>query len=199
MVIAALTGSIASGKSTVAGFFKELGAYVIDFDALGHELMKPGQKAWQKIVDYFGDGVLNKDRTIDRSRLSSIVFDAPRELGRLNEMVHPEIYKEEQRITAKILHNCPDAVIIKDVPLLSESFAKKLAGCVIVAWSSEDSQVKRLLERGLDEHEARKRIQAQASLSEKLKFADFVIYTDLTIEDTKKQVVQVFNMLRNLI
>ncbi|HAU31145.1 MAG: Dephospho-CoA kinase [Desulfotomaculum sp. 46_296] len=198
MVIAALTGSIASGKTTVAGFFKELGAYVIDFDALGHELMRPGQKAWQKIVDYFGEGVLNKDQTIDRSRLASIVFDAPWELGRLNEMVHPEIYKEEQRITEEILHDYPDAVIIKDVPLLSKAFAKKLAGYVIVAWSSEDSQIKRLSERGLDEYEAKKRIQAQASLNEKLEFADFVIYTDLTIEDTKKQVAQVFNMLRNL-
>jgi dephospho-CoA kinase len=198
MVIAALTGSIASGKSTVAGFFKELGAYIIDFDALGHELMKPGHKAWRKIVDYFGDGILNKDQTIDRQRLSSIVFDAPRELGSLNEIVHPEILKENQRITEEILHDDPGAIIIKDVPLLSKSFAKKLANYVIVAWSSEDSQIKRLSERGLDEYEARKRIQAQASLNEKLEFADFVIYADLTIEDTKKQVAQVFNILRNL-
>lgn len=198
MVIAALTGSIASGKSTVAGFFRELGAYIIDFDALGHELMEPGQKAWRKIVDYFGEVILNEDQTIDRTKLSAIVFDAPWELGRLNEVIHPEIYKEEQRITEEILNNCPDAVIIKDVPLLSESFAKKLASYVIVAWSSEDSQIERLSERGFDEYEARKRIQAQASLNEKLEFADFVIYTDLTIEDTKKQVTQVFKILRNL-
>ncbi|HAU32141.1 MAG: Dephospho-CoA kinase [Desulfotomaculum sp. 46_296] len=198
MVIAALTGSIASGKSTVAGFFKELGAYIIDFDALGHELMKPGQKVWRKIVDYFGDGILNEDQTIDRIKLASIVFDASWELGRLNEMIHPEILKESERITEEILLNDPGAIIIKDVPLLSESFAKKMAKYVIVAWSSEDSQIKRLSERGLDEFEARKRIQAQAPLNEKLKFADFVIYTDLTIEDTIEQVAQVFKILRNL-
>ncbi len=198
MVIAALTGSIASGKSTVAGFFKELGAYIIDFDALGHELMKPGQKTWRKLVDYFGDGILNEDQTIDRTRLSSIVFDSSMELGRLNEMIHPEILKESERITEEILHDDPGAVIIKDVPLLSKSFAKKMANFVIVAWSSEDSQIKRLSERGLDESEAKKRIKAQPPLNEKLKFADFVIYADLTIEDTKVQVAQVFKILRNL-
>ena len=198
MVIAALTGSIASGKSTVAGFFKELGVYIIDFDTLGHELMMPGQTAWRKIVDYFGDGVLNEDQTINRQRLSSIVFDASWELGRLNEMVHPEIYKESERITKDILNNDPDAIIIKDIPLLSENLARSLASYVIIAWSSEDSQIKRLSERGLDEYEARKRIRAQTSLNEKLKFADFVIYNDLTLEDTKKQVAQVFKILRNL-
>jgi len=198
MVVAALTGSIASGKSTVAGFFKELGVYIIDFDALGHELMKPGQKTWRKLVDYFGEGILNEDQTIDRTKLASIVFDASMELGRLNEIIHPEILKESERITAEILYNDPGAIIIKDIPLLSENLAKSLASYVIIAWSSEDSQIKRLSERGLDEYEARKRIRAQTSLNEKLEFADFVIYADLTLEDTKKQVAQVFRILRNL-
>lgn len=196
MKIAGLTGGIASGKSTTAGYFKELGAFIIDHDVLGHEVILPHRKAWEDLRKYFGDGILNPDLTINRQKLGGIVFNDRGKLEILNQIVHPEIFREDERITKEILDHHPDALIIKDIPLLMETIAIKLVDKIIVVRTSEETQIKRMLERGFDRQEALKRIRSQAPLSEKIKIADFVIENDGPEEETKKQVEQIYQKLR---
>ena len=102
MTILGLSGSIASGKSTVSKMFVELGAYLIDWDKLGHDVMLPNQSAWKAVVEYFGKEILNEDQTINRPVLGQKVFNKPEELKKLNQLVHPEIYKEDERLANKI-------------------------------------------------------------------------------------------------
>ncbi|WP_051618120.1 dephospho-CoA kinase [Desulfofundulus thermocisternus] len=194
-MIAGLTGGIATGKSTVAGLFRDLGVRIIDFDALAHRVMSPGLKAWEEIVKFFGTGILNPDRTINRKELGRLVFDDPEKLARLNSIVHPAVFEEDRKITAEILARDPDAVIIKEIPLLVEAGAGHLVDKIIVVYASPEVQLQRLLARGLDRDEALKRINAQAPLSEKMKWADFVIYNDGCLEETRKQVEEVYRQL----
>ena len=98
MVVIGVTGGIASGKSTVTKFFIDLGAYLIDWDVLGHTVMLPQKRAWKGVVEYFGRDILNEDQTIDRQKLGAIVFKEPEKLQRLNQIVHPEIFKEDKRL-----------------------------------------------------------------------------------------------------
>ncbi|MGB9802763.1 dephospho-CoA kinase [Desulfofundulus sp.] len=194
-MIAGLTGSIATGKSTVAKLFQELGAYVIDFDVLAHETMRPGLKAWREIVEFFGTEILNPDQTINRKKLGSLVFEDPEKLARLNQIVHPAVFEEDRKITAQILARDPGALIIKEIPLLIEAGAGHLVEKIIVVHASPGVQLQRLLDRGLNRDEALKRINAQAPLSEKMKWADFVIYNDGDLEETRKQVEKVYQQL----
>lgn len=194
-MIAGLTGGIATGKSTVARLFQELGAHVIDFDVLAHEVTRPGLKAWEEIVRFFGVEVLNPDQTINRKKLGRLVFDDPEKLVRLNQIVHPAVFKEDQKITAEILAGDPGAVIIKEIPLLIEAGAVHLVEKIIVVYASPEVQLQRLLARGLDRDEALKRINAQAPLGEKMKWADFVIYNDGNLEETRRQVEEVYQQL----
>jgi len=197
-LIVGLTGGIAAGKSTVSQMFKDLGAYLIDFDELAREVVKPGKRAWQKIVEYFGNDILNEDLTLNRQKLGELVFHDPKKLRKLNEIVHPEVFREDQRITDEILSKNPRALIIKDIPLLTEAGAQKLVEKIIVVYASSQTQLERMIERGFNEEEARARIDAQAPLEEKLKYADFIIYNDGPLEDTRKQVAEIYLKLRNL-
>ncbi len=195
-VIAGLTGQIGTGKSTVAAMFAGLGAHVIDFDRLGHEAIAPPSPAWRELTERFGEGILNPDRTIDRARLGRIVFDDPASLALLNRIVHPAVARAERDLTAAILAREPRALIIKDIPLLTEDLARRMVEKVVVVYASPDIQLERLLGRGLTEEDAAKRVKAQLSLEEKLKFADYVIDNDGSLEETEKQVGQVFAALR---
>ncbi|MEW6276416.1 MAG: dephospho-CoA kinase [Bacillota bacterium] len=197
-MIVGLTGGIAAGKSTVSQMFKDLGAYLIDFDELAREVVKPGKRAWQKIVEYFGNDILNEDLTLNRQKLGELVFHDPKKLRKLNEIVHPEVFREDQKITDEILSKNPRALIIKDIPLLTEAGAQKLVEKIIVVYASSQTQLERMIERGFNEEEARARIDAQAPLEEKLKYADFIIYNDGPLEDTRKQVAEIYLKLRNL-
>lgn len=197
-MIVGLTGGIAAGKSTVSKMFKDLGAYLIDFDELAREVVKPGKRAWQKIVEYFGNDILNEDLTLNRQKLGELVFHDPKKLRKLNEIVHPEVFREDQKITDEILSKNPRALIIKDIPLLTEAGAQKLVEKIIVVYASSQTQLERMIERGFNEEEARARIDAQAPLEEKLKYADFIIYNDGPLEDTRKQVAEIYLKLRNL-
>ncbi|MEW6424009.1 MAG: dephospho-CoA kinase [Bacillota bacterium] len=197
-MIVGLTGGIAAGKSTVSQMFKELGAYLIDFDELAREVVKPRQRAWQKIVEYYGKDILNPDLTLDRQKLGALVFHDAEKLKKLNEIVHPEVFREDQRITDEILRKDPAALVIKDIPLLTEAGAQKLVEKIIVVYASPQTQLQRMIGRGYNEAEARARINAQAPLEEKLKCADFIIYNDGPLEETRKQVAEIYQKLRNL-
>ncbi|MFA5399417.1 MAG: dephospho-CoA kinase [Dehalococcoidia bacterium] len=198
MIIAGVTGTIGTGKSTVARMFAELGAFVIDHDRISREVVEPGKPAWQAIVDSFGEGVLNDDRSINRQALADIVFKDPAGLQMLNSFVHPAVLDEDQRLVEERKGIDPAGLIIKDVPLLLEAgpeIAHMLVEKIIVVFASPDVQLKRLIARGMPEQDARNRIKTQKPVGDKTKFADYVVNNDGTLDETMQQVKDIFSSL----
>ncbi len=198
MIIAGVTGTIGTGKSTVARMFGDMGAFVIDADQLAHDVVEPGKAAWQGIVSYFGKDILNQDQTLNRQKLADIVFSDPEKLQKLNLIVHPEVLREDQRLVEERRASDPNGLIIKDIPLLLEAgpeVAHMLVDKIIVVYSSPEIQVKRLVERGLTEEDARSRIKSQVPVQDKIKFADFTINNDGTPEETRAQVKMIYDKL----
>jgi dephospho-CoA kinase len=196
MIVIALTGSVGSGKSTVSNFFKDLGAYIIDWDDLARKVTRPHLPAWKEIVDNFGEGVLNDDLTIDRQKLADIVFSNKQQLAKLSDIVHPKVFQEDEAIASEIEGHDPDAVIIKDIPLFFEVAPPILVDRVVVVNTSQQSQLRRLKKKGMDRKEAQRRIESQLPLEEKIKWADFVVNNDGPVEETKRQVEDIYSFLR---
>jgi len=196
MIIVGLTGSVGTGKSTVTNFFRELGAYIIDWDELAREVTRPHLRAWKEIVEYFGEDCLNEDLTINRQKLAEIVFSDKGKVTKLNQIVHPEVFKEDERITNEIKSLNPDALIIKDIPLLFELTRPIFVDKTVVVSVSEQTQLRRLEEKGMSREDARSRIKSQLPLEEKIKSADFVINNDGPLEETKRQIEEIYSLLR---
>jgi len=195
MIIVGLTGSVGTGKSTVAKFFRQLGAYVIDWDELARMVIRPHSKAWKEIVEYFGKDFLNEDLTINRQKLAEVVFSDKEKVTKLNRIVHPEVLKEDERITTEIKSIDPDAMIIKDIPLLFELTHPIFVDKIVVVSASEQTQLKRLEEKGITREDAQNRIKFQLPLEEKIKSADFVINNEGSLEETKRQVEEIYTLL----
>jgi len=196
MIIVGLTGSVGTGKSTVTNFFGELGAYIIDWDELAREVTRPHLRSWKEIVEYFGKDFLNEDLTINRQKLAEIVFSDKEKVAKLNQIVHPEVFKEDERITNEIKSLAPDALIIKDIPLLFELTRPIFVDKVVVVSASEQTQLRRLEEKGISLEDAQSRIKSQLPLEEKIRSADFIINNDGPLEETKKQVEEIYSLLR---
>jgi dephospho-CoA kinase len=196
MIIVGLTGSIGTGKSTVTDFFRGLGAYIIDWDELAREVIRPHLRAWKEIVEYFGKDFLNEDLTINRQKLAEVVFSDKEKVIKLNQIVHPEVFKEDERITNEIKSLDPDALIIKDIPLLFELTRPIFVDKTVVVSASEQTQLRRLEEKGMSREDAQSRIKSQLPLAEKIKSADFVINNDGLLEETKRQVEEIYYLLR---
>ena len=197
MLLAGLTGGIASGKNTVAALFKELGARVIDADIISRELVEKDKPAWQEIVDAFDPVVIKADGSLDRKALGEIVFadDGKREL--LNSILHPRIVEEERRRISLIEKDAPDSIVVVNAALLIESGNYKSMDVVIVVSANEDIILKRLaLRNGLSPDESRLRINAQSSISEKLKYADFIVENNATMEELKETVIKLYGELK---
>ncbi|HBO85274.1 MAG: dephospho-CoA kinase [Deltaproteobacteria bacterium GWC2_42_11] len=192
-----LTGGIASGKSLVAKYLKELGAHIIDADEISRRITVPGMPAYNDIVTEFGMGILNPDRTINRKKLGNIVFKNRELLKRLNQITHPGIIEEENRAIRDIFSRDPDAIIVVNAALLIESGHYKEMDRVIVVYVDEETQIKRLMERdGLSEDESMERILSQMPLKEKIKFANFVADNTNDADKTKQEVMNIFKKLR---
>jgi len=196
MIIVGLTGSVGTGKSTVTNFFGELGAYIIDWDELARGVSRPHLPAWKEIVGHFGEDCLNEDLTINRQKLAEVVFSDKEKVTKLNQIVHPEVFKEDERITNEIKNLDPDALIIKDIPLLFEVAHPIFVDKVVVVAASEQTQLSRLEEKGMRREDAQNRIKAQLPLEEKIKSADFVINNDGPLEETKRQIEEIYSLLK---
>ena len=188
MYVIGLTGGIASGKSTVSNFLRELGAVVIDADAIARQLANPQQPLWQKFVERFGEAVLLADKSLDRKKIGAIVFADKAQRRWLDKVSHPLIEKELRRLLAACKAQQAEIVVL-DVPLLYEVQWDKLTDEVWVVYVDEQTQLERLQRRdAMPESLARQRIAAQLPLEEKARKADFVIDNMGLQEKTKEQV-----------
>ena len=192
-----ITGGIASGKSAVAAMLRELGFRVIDADALGHQVIEPGTRAYDEIVREFGAGVVGVDGRIDRGKLGALVFADRAKLERLNAIVHPRVEEEMVRLFAEWEKSgIKDAAFVEAALLVEAGYQKNLDG-LVVAWCKPEQQIERLLARGLSEAEARRRIAAQMPTEEKLKFATEKIDCSGTMAETRRRVEALAKKLRS--
>jgi dephospho-CoA kinase len=196
MPLVALTGGIASGKSTIARRLAEHGAVVIDADQLVREVQAPGSPVLDAIADAFGDDMLRPDGSLDRAALGTRVFGDEAAIRRLNAIVHPAVRAESARRFAEAFAADPAAVVVYDVPLLVEARAEDPWELVVVAHAPADVRAARLVElRGLSEAEAAARIASQAPDEARLRIADVVIDTAGTLDDTLRQTDELWNRL----
>jgi len=183
-----LTGGIASGKSTVAAILRELGFPVLEADRMAHQVIEPGQPAYDEVRSIFGDSILSADRRIDRSRLAAIVFDDREKLNQLNAIIHPRVEQEMVRRFAELESGgTRPAAFIEAALIFEAELHKKLDG-VVVVWCLPEQQITRLIERGVSEAEARRRIAAQMPVTEKLALAAEKIDGSGSFEETRRQV-----------
>lgn len=174
-LVIGLTGSIASGKSTVSLMFDDFNIPVIDADKISREVVNPGEKAYNQIIEAFGDEILLDDKTLDRKNLGAIIFADDQKRKTLNEIVHPAVRE-------KMLERRDDCIaagaasVVLDIPLLFESKLTHFVDRTLVVYVDETVQLNRLMERdGYTEEEAKQRINSQLSVKEKAQMADAII------------------------
>jgi dephospho-CoA kinase len=198
MILVGLTGGIATGKSTVAGMFKQCGAVIIDADALAREVVQPGKPAWREIVKTFGKTVLNPDRTLNRQALGAVVFGHRTRLRQLERIIHPRVAREQIRLTKQAARKDPKTVVIYDVPLLFEAGVDTRVDKIIVVSANRETQIARLKKRnGLSRTEALRRINSQMPLAQKLARADFAIKSPLTPTARRRQIRSILLALQS--
>jgi len=188
MKIIGLTGGIGSGKSTVSKLLMEKGAVIIDADKIARSIMELGKKAWQEVIDHFGEIILKDDRNIDRKKLAEIVFKDENQLKKLNSITHPKIKEEMDKQLKDCIEKKVDVVVI-DAPLLLETGLGLKVDEVWLVAVDERTQIERLLKREPDMtyDQALERLKAQMPLEEKMKYAHRVIDNSGSLEETKKQ------------
>jgi len=193
-----LTGGIATGKSEVGKVFSEEGAFLLDADALGHELMMPGTEGYREIRQAFGEGILAPDSAIDRGKLGTLVFRDSASRLRLNEILHPLILEEEQRQIREFARRSPPGgIAVTQAALLVEAGVHESYDRLVVTHCSPETQIRRLLVRdGLSEDEAASRIKAQGDPRAKIKLADYLVDTTGSLDATRDQARRVYEALR---
>lgn len=173
MLTLALTGGIASGKSSVARYFAELGAYVIDADSLAREVVEPGRPALSEIEREWGPTILLDDGSLDRARLASIVFGDEDALARLNAITHPRVGELFEERLAQFE---PDSVVIYDVPLLVGTERELTTVANVSVAADESVRIRRMVDiRGMSEVDAQRRIDSQVTDEERASISDVVI------------------------
>lgn len=205
--VVGLTGGIGTGKSTVARMLAALGAAVIDADAIVHELQAPGTPLLARIAEAFGPELLRPDGALDRERLGKLVFSDPAARLRLNGLVHPAVGAEMVR-RLEAARAAGVSLVVLDIPLLLEGRAARgsdpgrartasdLVSEVIVVYAPESAQIERQVSRdGAAREHAAERVRAQLSIEEKRKLADHVIDNSGSLEDTERQVRELYAKL----
>ena len=198
-----LTGGIASGKSTVAKMFGELGCVVIDADGIVRDLYRPGAPGHRALVAHYGSLVLRDDGEIDRPRLSALALGTPDGAKELNELIHPLVIDEEIRRMAAA-DDGTDLIVIVEATLLLESGGRRRYDRIVVVDLDPAEQIRRGTARGMDEEEVRLRISRQMPREERVAQADYIVRSEGTLEDTWKRTQAVhaallgdFERLRN--
>ncbi|KOG37921.1 dephospho-CoA kinase [Streptomyces decoyicus] len=195
MVKVGLTGGIGAGKSEVSRLLASYGAVIVDADKIAREVVEPGTPGLAAVVAEFGDGVLTPDGTLDRPKLGGIVFSDPEKLKALNAIVHPLVGARSAELEASA---GPEAVVVHDVPLLTENGLAPLYDLVVVVDAAAGTQLDRSVRlRGMAEDEVKSRMAAQATREQRLAVADLVIDNDGPLEALEPQVRAVWERLRS--
>ena len=198
-MIIGLTGSIASGKSTVSSMLRDMGYPIIDADQVAREVVEPGSETLKEIAQAFGDDILLPDGSMDRVKVGELIFNDPLSRKKLNDIIHPAIRLEMLRQRSELLSE-GDQAIIMDIPLLFESRLQHFVDKVLVVSVTEENQLKRLIERNnFTDQEARARIASQLPMSVKEEGADAVIYNNGPLEETKWQLNRILDQWGALI
>ena len=190
MLKVALTGGIGSGKSTVADFLDELGAYVIDSDQLAREVVERGTSGYEAVLAAFGDGILT-DGEIDRAKLAEIVFKDATARATLESIIHPLVRDAAE----KMVKSLPaDAVVINQIPLLVETDGAKRFDFVITVSADDDIRRRRLIERGMKDYEITKRLSAQVNDAAREAIAHSVIRNNGSIDELRQVVEELWRL-----
>lgn len=199
MLVVGVTGGVASGKTMVSDVLKEEGAVLIDADQIARELVQPHTPAWQELVRTFGTEILERDGSIHRQKLASLIFSNPRQRNLLNRILHPRITAEIGRRLKDIQQKDPEAIVVIDAPLLIETGGHKGMDRVIVVACTETQQIERLKRRNpMSEEQARAMISSQMSLQDKTTLADDVIWNEGSPEETRQTARSVFKKLKRI-
>lgn len=199
VLLLGVTGGIASGKTEVANMLEELGAPIIDFDVIARQVVEPGKPAWQEIVDYFGKQVVQEDDSLDRKKLSNIVFRDMEKRKKLESFTHPRISEEFVRQLNEIAEKTPGAIIQVVIPLLIELNLQYKFHKLMVVYIPEELQIERLVERdGISKEEATNILKAQLPIEEKVGYADYVIHNERSLEETRRQVEDLWQTLKKV-
>ncbi len=196
LLVAGLTGGIASGKSTVSRMFREAGAKIIDADEIAREVVKKEKPAWREIRANFGKEILLPDGEINRDLLGKIIFHDHSQKKKLNRIVHPFVFQGMEDNIVSAESDNPDAIVILDVPLLIETGLYRNLSEIILVYIPENFQLRRLIARDhLSEIDAKARIHSQMPIDEKKQFATILIDNSNHFEKTKEKVLDVFQRL----
>ena len=196
MLLIGLTGGIASGKTTVSNMFVKLGAHLIDADVIARDVVKPDKPAWKEIVSAFGESVLDDKKEIIREKLAATIFNSPEKRKQLEAITHPRIIEEENRLINEIRKNNKPGIIILDAALLIEAGHHNRVDKLIVVYLNKNTQIKRLRKRdSLSFADAKKRLDSQMSLNEKVNLANYVIDNGKSTDESEKQVSQIYKKL----
>ncbi|WP_282086198.1 dephospho-CoA kinase [Streptomyces tendae] len=193
MLKVGLTGGIGAGKSEVSRLLVEHGAVLIDADRIAREVVAPGTPGLAAVVAAFGEDVLAQDGALDRPKLGSIVFADPKKLAVLNGIVHPLVGERSRALEEAAAE---DAVVVHDVPLLTENGLAPLYDLVVVVDADPATQLDRLVRlRGMTEQDARARMAAQATREQRRQIADLVVDNDVPLDELRRRVTEVWDEL----
>lgn len=189
----ALTGNIGCGKSTVAKIFEELGAKVIDADEVIRSFYRKGHPIYSKVLEEFGEEILDSEGNIDRKKLADIVFNDREKLRKLEEITHRALYEELESFYRSLPE---DSVVIVEASLLIEKGTYKNYDKTVVVYAPYEVCKERALKRGFSEEDFERRWRNQMDIEEKVKYADYVIDNSMDLERTREQVVEAFKRIK---
>ena len=199
MLKVGLTGGLACGKTFVGQALVALGCHLIEADQLGHEVLLPGGEAYADVVREFGRGILNADGAIDRKRLAAEVFDKPDRLAALNRLVHPHVFARERKLIDRYAESDPHGIVVVEAAILIETGNYRNFDRLILVECDEAQQIDRAIKRDhTDREEVESRLRRQMPLAEKRKFAQYVIDTSGSKEETLRRVREVYDALRRI-
>ncbi len=188
-----LTGGIASGKTSVAGLFRSMGAYVADADEISRHALDRGTDCYEKTVEAFGRGILCADGAVDRKKVASIVFSDSKAMATLNGIIHPYVREIIRSDSARAYAEDPKRMIVWDVPLLFETGYDTEVAKTIVVTARQSLRIQRVVERdGSTKAAALRRIRAQMPDREKVRRADYVIRNNGSWEELEQRTRKVF-------
>lgn len=203
-IIVGVTGGIACGKSTVSKLLSKKGAIPINSDEIGHQLLKRESPVMGALLEAFGPDILDQSGDVSRPKLGAIVFNDKAARERLNAIMHPPIVERSRSEAKMLVTEDTNCVVLIDAPLLIEANSQDTVDVIVVITASTQTQLQRLLERAIEQDrspsqaEAQARIDSQMPLSEKIKYADFVLENDGTLEELEQKVEKLWHEICHL-